>query len=217
MLLSERVRIALADDITSGALEPGADLDEQELADRFGASRTPVREALRHLASIGLVEIRPRRGVVVASLSQDQIVDMFEVSAEIEVICVRLAVNRMNMLECSQLWRLHEESEAMIGNAAVDAYDRFNYSFHEAIYRATHNSFLAIQALALRERMAAFRRAQLRASNRTSQSRREHEDILNAMRRGDAEEAARCMRVHMSNAFSAFGRYLESPKSGGNV
>jgi DNA-binding GntR family transcriptional regulator len=68
-LLSDRIRNALTDEIASGALVAGLALEEQQLADRFGASRTPVREALRQLAVSGLVEVRGRRGVVVARMT----------------------------------------------------------------------------------------------------------------------------------------------------
>src|ERR1700733_14964536 len=85
-LLSNRIRNALTDEIASGLLAAGAALDEQQLADRFGASRTPVREALRQLAVSGLVEMRPRRGVVVARLTPERIMDMFETMAEIEAM-----------------------------------------------------------------------------------------------------------------------------------
>ncbi|MFY0578599.1 GntR family transcriptional regulator [Cystobacter fuscus] len=90
-LLSERIRPALEEEIATGALKPGVALDEQQLATRFGASRTPVREALRQLSVTGLVELRPRRGVVVTPLSPERIMDMFEMTAELEAMCVRLA------------------------------------------------------------------------------------------------------------------------------
>src|ERR1700745_2354816 len=89
-LLSDRIRNALTDDIASGVLAAGSALEEQQLADRFGASRTPVREALRQLVVSGLVEVRGRRGVVVARMTPERIMDMFETMAEIEALCVRL-------------------------------------------------------------------------------------------------------------------------------
>lgn len=110
MLRSERIRLALADEITSGMLAPGTQLDEQQLGDRFGASRTPVREALRQLAAEGLVEMRPRRGAVVAAMTAERVFEMFELSAEIEALCVRLAAWRMTPLERSALRKIHEES-----------------------------------------------------------------------------------------------------------
>jgi|SRR4051794_24609547 DNA-binding GntR family transcriptional regulator len=208
-LLSVRIRNALTDEITSGALAAGSALEEQQLADRFGASRTPVREALRQLAVSGLVEVRGRRGVVVARMTPERIMDMFETSAEVEAMCVRLATYRMTPLERSHLIELHEASLAMVQANDVDAYDAFNREFHECIYRATHNSFLAEQAQDVRSRLIAFRRTQLRQGDRIRRSRDEHDAIMQAIAEGDGDTAARRMRAHMLNAAAALRRYID--------
>lgn len=211
MLLSDRIRLALADEITTGALKPGTQLDEQQLGDRFGASRTPVREALRQLAAEGLVEMRPRRGAVVAVLTTERVFEMFELSAEIEALCVRLAAWRMTPVERSALRRIHEESAYAVMRGDVDEYDRLNWRFHDAIYEGTHNAYIVEQAKALRERMAAFRRAQLRQGGRPERSRHEHGELVEAVMRGDGEQAAKLMRAHMFNASGAlesFARLL---------
>ncbi len=207
-LLSDQIRNALTDEIASGALPAGIALDEQDLADRFGASRTPVREALRQLASSGLVEVRPRRGVVVTRMTPERIMEMFETTAEFEALCVRLATYRMTPLELSALMDLHEQSAAAVAAQDYDAYDAQNRTFHEALYRATHNGFMAEQALAIRGRLSAFRRTQLRHGERIRRSRAEHGEILQAIAEGDGEAAARRMRAHMLNAASALGRYV---------
>ena len=214
-LLSERIRNALIDEITSGALRPGTQLDEQQLAARFGASRTPVREALRQLSVSGLAEMRPRRGVVVTRLTPERIMDMFEAMAEIEAMCVRLATNRMTPLERSRLIQLHESSLAMVEANDLDAYDTFNRAFHETLYHATHNSFLAEQAMTTRTRLDAFRRTQLRQGRRIVRSREEHQSVMAAIAEGDGETAARRMRAHMLNAASALDRYIADHDSAG--
>lgn len=207
-LLSDRIRNALTDAITSGEIPAGTALDEQNLAQRYGASRTPVREALRQLAASGLVEVRPRRGVVVARLTPERIADMFETTAEIEAMCARLATYRMTPLERGRLMDLQEDSAAAVEAGDVDAYDRLNRAFHVSLYAATHNSFMAEQALAIRERLAAFRRTQLRHGDRIRRSRDEHGEILAAIAEGDGELAARRMRAHMLRAAAALGRYI---------
>jgi DNA-binding GntR family transcriptional regulator len=207
-LLSDQIRNILTDEIASGALPPGMGLDEQNLADRFGASRTPVREALRQLAVTGLVEIRPRRGVIVTQTTPERIMEMFETSAEIEAMCVRIATYRITPLERGKLIEMHDASEALVKRGDIDGYDKFNREFHETIYSATHNTFMADQALAIRNRMKAFRRTQLRHASRLVRSREEHEAILNAIAQGDGDEASRRMRAHMLNAASAIGRYI---------
>jgi DNA-binding GntR family transcriptional regulator len=207
-LLSDQIRNRLTDEIASGALAPGSALDEQQLAARFGASRTPVREALRQLAATGLVEVRPRRGVSVAQMTPARVMDMFETMAEIEAVCVRFATYRITPLERSRLLELHETSKSIVARGDVNAYDSFNQDFHEAIYRATHNPFMIEQALALRARLYAFRRTQLRQGGRVNRSHDEHDAVLVAIAQGDGEGAARLMRAHMLNASAAFGRFI---------
>ncbi len=207
-LLSDRIRNALTDEIASGRLPAGAALDEQDVADRFGASRTPVREALRQLSVSGLVEMRPRRGVIVTRLTPERIMDMFETTAEIEAMCVRLATYRITPLERSHLLDLHEASRKLVEKGDVDGYDAFNTKFHEAIYAATYNNFMAEQALAIRARLKSFRRTQLRQSDRIVRSREEHEGIMTAIAQGDGDEAARRMRAHMLNAAGAIDSFI---------
>lgn len=207
-LLSDQIRNRLTDEIASGALAPGSALDEQQLAARFGASRTPVREALRQLAATGLVEVRPRRGVTVAQMTPERVMDMFETMAEIEATCVRLATYRITPLERSRLLDLHEASKSLVARGDVDAYDGFNLDFHETIYRATHNTFMTDLALTVRARLHAFRRTQLRQGDRVVRSHDEHDAVLVAMAQGDGDAAARLMRAHMLNASAAFGRFI---------
>lgn len=214
-LLSERIRRSLADEIATGSLRPGTPLDEQQVAERFGTSRTPAREALRQLAMDELVEVRPRRGAVVAELSIERLTDMFEMSAEMEALCVRLASYRMRPLERVRLARMHENSAALVESGDVAAYAAFNLAFHEAIYSATHNAYIAEQALAFRNRMAGFRRAQMFEPQRIQRSFEEHRDILEVVMRGDGEEAARRMRAHLMNAAGALERHAASLKVDG--
>lgn len=209
VLLSDRIRNVLTDEIASGRLPAGTALDEQQLADRFNASRTPVREALRQLSVSGLVEMRPRRGVIVTRMTPERIMEMFEAMAEIEALCVRFATYRMTPLERSHLMALHRSSEVMVEAGDIDSYDAFNREFHIGIYRATHNNFLVEQAIAVRLRLSAFRRTQLHQDDRLERSRDEHDAVMRAIAQGDGDKAARRMRAHMLNAASALGRYIE--------
>src|SRR3978361_1888292 len=105
---SESLRETIEEMIAVGALAPGQHLDETELATQFGVSRTPIRETLIQLASMGLVVIRPRRGAVVAELGPQQLVEMFEVMSELEATCGRLAARRMTKAEQDALLAAHE-------------------------------------------------------------------------------------------------------------
>ena len=195
--LAETIRVALAEEIVAGRLAPGTEIDEQRAAERFGASRTPVREALRELAAAGLVTIEPRRGVRVAALTLEQLGEMFEVMAETEAMCARLATHRMTAPERFGLQALHERSATAVAADDVGGYDALNREFHSAMYRCTHNAFLAEHAQALRLRLATFRRAQLGGEDRLRRSFAEHAAVLHQVLRGDGEEAGRQMRAHM--------------------
>src|SRR4051794_20204634 len=208
-LLSDQIRLALADEIATGRLKPGTSLDEQQIASRFGASRTPVREALRQLAVTGMVEVRPRRGVIVATMTAERIMDMFETTAEIEAMGARWATSRIPPIERSRLQNMHGASAELVRAGNIGAYDDFNRQFHEAIYRATHNQFMVEQAIGIRARLAAFRRTQLRKGDRLIKSHEEHGQILQAMACGDGDEAARCIRAHMLNASCALTSYIQ--------
>jgi len=188
----------LEHDIVSGRLRPGDRLDEQTLALKFGVSRTPVREALLQLTSMGLVDMRPRRGAVVASIGLKNLLDMFEVMAELEGMCARLAARRISTPQCERLRALHDASSRAVEKGDLDAYYTCNVGFHETLYGASNNAYLAGQTLALRNRLAPYRRSQLRQHGRLASSFREHEKILQAIENRSADNAEMLMKGHLS-------------------
>lgn len=187
----------LEDDIATGRLTPGARLDEASLAARFGVSRTPVREMLRQLAAQGLVELRPYRGAIVSSPDPKSLMEMFEVMAELEAMCGRLAARRLTEENEKELAATLEACSEAAENGDPDAYYYENERFHRAIYKASGNTFLAEQALILHKRLAPFRRLQLRVRNRLHLSQREHEGIVAAITAGDPDEAEDALRAHV--------------------
>ena len=112
-------------------------------------SRTPIREALIQLASTGFVEMRPRRGAVIPELAPQRLVEMFELMAELEAMCGRLAARRMSEADHHRLVQAHEACQALSNEHDPDGYYHENQVFHHVIYEASHNSFLAEQASAL--------------------------------------------------------------------
>jgi DNA-binding GntR family transcriptional regulator len=188
---------AIADDIVHGRLSPGASLDETMIAATFGVSRTPIREAIRQLEAIGLVEARAQRGAVVAALSDRQLDEMFAVMAELEALCARWSAVAMTAEERRHLLVLQEESERLVSAGRREAYVEFNNRFHEALYRGSHNSFLAELAITVRKRCAPFRRAQFETLGRLAKSHAEHGAVVTAVQRGDAQMAATEMRAHI--------------------
>ena len=178
-------------------MRPGERLDEQTLAARFGVSRTPIREALMQLASAGLVELQPRRGAFVASLSLREVIERFEVMAALEGACGALAARRLTDEERARLLEAHEACcrEARSGDA--DAYYYANERFHQVLYDASHNGYLAEQTRQLHDRLKPYRRLQLRARRRVAASLAEHQAVVDAVLAGDGERAERMLKDHI--------------------
>jgi DNA-binding GntR family transcriptional regulator len=194
---SEQLRDSIEEMIAVGKLAPGQHLDETELAAAFGVSRTPVRETLIQLASMGLVVIRPRRGAVVAELGPQELLERFEMMSELEAVISRLAARRMSQPEQQALSAAHLACKDAVDAGDPDLYYVKNEAFHEAIYAGSHNQFLAGQARGLYRRLRPYRRLQLRVRDRVRNSYAEHEGLVRAILAGDAELAARLAREHV--------------------
>jgi DNA-binding GntR family transcriptional regulator len=206
----DRLCRVLSDEIVTGALGPGVRLDEQSLADRFSVSRTPIRETLSQLAGLGLVEKRPHRGVVVLIQSYERLLQLFEVMAELEGACARFAAERMTGLEKLHLRRIHESAVALVEANDVDDYEKHNTEFHRLIYDGTHNPALVETAFEARRKVFHFRRAQFRLADRVRLSQVEHESIVSAISRGDANEAYETAKQHILTVREAASELLRA-------
>lgn len=193
----------LENEIISGSLKAGSKLDEIALAERFGVSRTPVREALHILASRHLAERVPYRGVIVASITRERIDQLFEAMGEIEATCGRFAAERMTMSERAALETLHLDMVEMAEASRHEAYEEGNTRFHTLIFDGTHNDELIQIAHGLRLKLAPFRRSQLRAAERMKRSNQEHALIVSAIIERNAKEAERALRRHLLSAAKA--------------
>ena len=182
----------------SGGLAPGTRLDEAGLSARFGVSRTPVREALNHLAAAGLVAIRAHEGATVVKLTAVELMEKFEVMNLLEAACARVAAERHTIADQAAMRAALAECEAAEAAADALAFHDANNRFHEAIYRATCNGFLADQALTLRNRLMPFRRYIAFHPGRMSRSNAQHRAIMAAIFALDAERAATLMSQHLA-------------------
>ncbi|MBX9798007.1 MAG: GntR family transcriptional regulator [Burkholderiaceae bacterium] len=194
---SETLREQIEEMIAVGTLKPGQHLDETVLAEKFGVSRTPIREALIQLASMGIIVIRPRRGAIVAEIGPQQLIEMFEVMAELEAMCARLAARRMSPAEHAVLKATHLACKQARDEADSDAYFYKNEEFHRQIYIGSKNAFLEEQARALQRRLRPYRRLQLRVRNRVTASFDEHGAVVDAIIEGKGELAAELLRQHI--------------------
>ncbi|WP_417725527.1 GntR family transcriptional regulator [Salipiger sp.] len=209
---AERIAEALEEQIFDGTFANGDRLDEVRLAERFGVSRTPLREALQRLALSGLVEQVPRRGVFVRQPGPVQLLEMFEVMAELEAVCGRLAARRISDAALTDLRDANAKCRAAVERRDSDAYYDENGRFHGIIYRQSGNAFLEGEALALHRRLKPFRRAQLRLRGRMAQSMAEHEEIVEALAAGDGERASDALRGHVAVQGEKFHHLIASLK-----
>lgn len=192
-----RLREALEDDIVAGRLKPGQRLDEVGLAERFDVSRTPIREALIQLAASGMVEIRPRRGAFVALLGPRELIESFELMAEIEAACGRLAARRMTAEDRAAMQAAHADCARAVATGDRETYYAENARFHGAIYAATGNRILAAEAVRHQRLLQPYRRLQLRVARRMDASFAEHQGILEALLEGQGDLAAERLRAHV--------------------
>ena len=206
--IADRLVPLIEDDIVEGRLLPGTRLDEAGLAERHGVSRTPVREALLRLGETGLVEVRARRGAVVARLEPHAVAEMFEVMAEIEAYAGRLAARRARPEEIEALVRAHGGCTRAEAHGDTDAYYAANERFHRLIYLASGNRFLCQEANRMHTRLKPYRRLQLRAPRRLAASLGEHETVLEALRSGNGDGAATALRGHIAVQGERFGDLL---------
>ncbi|HUB94868.1 MAG TPA: GntR family transcriptional regulator [Stellaceae bacterium] len=205
---SDALRRQLADEIITGQLRPGERLDERELAARFGLSRTPVREALRQLAAIGLADLRPHRGVIVARPDDSHLAETFELMADLESLCTRYAAMRMSATERRELEACHLSSGEFVRRGDRERYAAHNTELHELIYRGSHNRVLEQTAQALRRRLAPYRRGQFAMLGRLALSFAEHDRVVSAIVRGDAASAAAAMHAHVATVSIASADYV---------
>ncbi len=205
-----QLRDLIEDDIASGRFLPGERLDELALAHRFNVSRTPIREALRSLSQTGLIDIRPHRGAVVAIIAPAQVIEMFEVMAELEAMCGRLAARRLTPATRTAILTGYKACAEAAAGDDTDAYYYANEGFHAAIYAAAGNVFLANEAGRLQRMLQPYRRLQLRVRNRMAVSLAEHKAIITAIETGDAESAATSLRNHVTVQGERFSDLLAS-------
>lgn len=204
---------AIEEEILLGRLHPGQRLDEQSIAERFKISRTPVREALRHLAASGLVDMVPNRGAVVAQPTISDLVEMFQVLAELEGLCARLASRRITKGELEDLRRVHEASVERVGAGDAAGFYELNVELHEGIYGASRNRFLMKQIRDIRRRVGPYRRYITFQPGRMADSIGEHEAILAAISGGDGEKAHALMRNHINVLGDVFWDFISSLRS----
>ena len=187
----------IRNEVSSGILKPGDQLEVTALAERFGVSRTPIREAIRTLVESGVLETRPRKGSFVRVLSAKQLLDLFQVAAELEGMACRLAALSLTkengeaiesgLAKCTQAAEFQNNVE----------YAMANLDFHTAIHNASGNDWLIEQLRQLQINLNSYRTMPYEIRGRLKKSTDEHKIICDAILSGDGEHACNLMRDHM--------------------
>jgi DNA-binding GntR family transcriptional regulator len=194
---TDHVLDALRTAILAGELRAGETLRQEDVAERLGVSRMPVREAIKRLHSEGLVEVLPSRRVRVAELSRAEIEDIYDMRAVLEPLAMRLAVPRLTR---AQLRDAAHALEAADDEEDADTFGVRNAAFHLSLMNACERTRLLNGIASLLDLSDRYQRAALRHGEHNALVRAEHAALLEAARAGDADEAARLTEAHVRGA-----------------
>tara|TARA_R110002033_G_scaffold76033_1_gene127701 strand:- start:210 stop:854 length:645 start_codon:yes stop_codon:yes gene_type:complete len=184
--------------IDIGQYRPGDRLVESELADRFGMSRTPIREALQRLETQSLLA-RDGRSLIVASLDHNQMAELYVVRGELEGLAANLAARHATAEEVRVLREMVQADNKLLNDPAAMA--RANRRFHKQIHLASHNRYLVQQLDLVHRSMALMATTTLAAEGRAEIAQQEHDAIVRAIEAGDGAAAGTALREHISVAF----------------
>lgn len=188
----------LLEGIRAGEFRPGQRLREIDLATRLGVSRTPVREAIRRLASEGLVELAPGRGVMIIELTRQQVRELYFLRSTLEGAAARAAAQHASESEIAAFRATLRQMAAWREDPAQIA--RLNRDFHRLIHDAAHNRYLARALSQLSDSLALLPGTTFQASGRPELAEIEHAALLHAIENRDAERAEKCAREHIDRA-----------------
>jgi len=189
--------------LIEGAIAPGAKLNERELCEQLKISRTPLREAIKMLASEGLVELLPNRGAVALSLSEQDVIDTFEVMASLEAQSGELAAARITDAELAEIRALHFEMLAAYTRRDLPRYYALNAQIHACINAAAKNPVLARTYAQLNARLQALRFRSNQDGQKWQRAVNEHERMIDALTRRDGAAMRAVLVEHLNNKLDA--------------
>lgn len=187
--------------IYSRELEPGSWIDEMKMAEAFGISRTPLREALKVLAAEGLVTMKVRRGAYVTEVSEKDLRDVYHLLSLLESDAAATVAEQATAAQLEQLQLLHQELEAAVADA--DQFFRVNEAFHMQLLALCDNRFLSQVVADLRKVMKLNRHQSLFKRGRIEDSLQEHAAIVQALAQRNPAAARQAMHTHFANGLAA--------------
>jgi DNA-binding GntR family transcriptional regulator len=186
--------------ILSGRIQPGERINESKLSSLLGVSRAPIREALRLLASSGILEIRANRGMFVRELQIKEVEELYDIRAALEVLAGERAAELIDEEDLPVLEKWMQEMAACVEANDTDAYYRANIAFHAAIVEISGNANLLSIYEGVCKQMSLFRRISLSLPGQLRLSLQRHKKIVEAVRSKDSVKAANVMRNHTLEA-----------------
>jgi len=209
LALYQEVAERLRQRIFSHELPPGTWVDEQALAADYGISRTPLREALKVLASEGLVTLKPRRGCYVTEISDRDLDEIFTVMALLEGQCAADTARKASDADLARLRDIHAALEQAASGHDINGFFEANQAFHHEVHRIAGNRWLTQAIVDLRRVIKLSRHHSLSSEGRLRQSLAEHRTLLDALSRRDVAASEQCMRDHISSGRQALARVAQ--------
>ena len=194
LTLRERILETIRDAIIKGALKPGEKVAEPELAERFGISRTPIREAFRQLESEGYLTVIPRKGAVVTAFSQKDVEEFYAIKSILEGYAAKRACENLSPKEIEKLEAINAKLSQLSEGADVKQFFRVHNDFHDLFVKAANNEKLYEMITNLVSKFQRLRLASLNVPGRMKTSVEEHEKIIDAFRKKNPSGAEKLVR-----------------------
>ena len=199
--LRGRVFHKLRDDILSGKYEENEELKEVAIGEELGVSRTPVREAFRQLELEGLIQIIPNKGAYVTVITEKDVKDIYMIRSLLEGLCARWATEHITQEQMEEMEENVYLSKFHAQKGHLDQLAELDNRFHDIMYEACNSKMLEHQLKDFHQYVLRVRKKTLANKNRGPKSNEEHEEILQAIKAGDADRAERLANRHMINAY----------------
>lgn len=194
--LREKILENIRDAIISGSMKPGSKVSEPELAERFGISRTPIREAFRQLESEGYLTVIPRKGAVVTTFSQKEVEEFYAIKSILEGYAARRACTKLTDREIARLETINDKLQELAEQDNIKQFFRIHNDFHELFIKAADNEKLKEMISGLVTRFQRLRLMSLSLPGRMKVSVQEHRKIIEAFRKRDCETAESLVRIN---------------------
>jgi DNA-binding GntR family transcriptional regulator len=213
--LHEELIDALREMIVNGELPPGQKVPEKELCELYGVSRTPLREALKVLATDGLINLEPNRGAWVSQITMGELDELFPIMGALEALAGELACKQITDEEVAEIRALHDQMLRHYNARELEDYFKLNQRIHEAILAAARNATLTVQYRTLATRVRRGRYMANMTRERWDQAMAEHEAILRALEERDGAELAVILKQHLEKTSVTLREWLLAQQSNG--